>query len=282
AGSGGPDAILVIAAAPHPGAPQADALLTDRRQAFERGLAALERLTSGPLLMTHDRRERISPGGRIRPIAVEAATSGALPGTIIDRFVPVTGGRRVWQIGAQDVARIGDALETGLVPFERVVAIAGAGTAASRLLRMVEGAEILPSIGDARPKAGGRVLAGPAIGGAASRFLPARCNQITILPGPRRADEPDRPRWHVPTRRPLRAAPLIPHAALDGLLGPDVPALPLLRALSVGDAEEARRLGALALLEEDIAPLTWASGGTEDFGALLRSTLDTLAREDRP
>ena len=50
----------------------------------------------------------------------------------------------------------------------------------------------------------------------------------------------------------------------------------LLRALSVGDSETAARLGCRDLLEEDMDLLSYAAGGEQDFGALLRHTLDLL------
>ena len=52
--------------------------------------------------------------------------------------------------------------------------------------------------------------------------------------------------------------------------------LPLLRALSVGDADAAERVGVAGLLEEDMALAGFLSGGAEDFAGRLRKVLDTL------
>ena len=53
--------------------------------------------------------------------------------------------------------------------------------------------------------------------------------------------------------------------------------MPLIRALAVGDVEAAARLGALELIEEDIALLSTLCTSGADYGALLRQALDILA-----
>ena len=59
----------------------------------------------------------------------------------------------------------------------------------------------------------------------------------------------------------------------------DIIATYLLRALSVGDLEQAERLGALELDEEDLALCTFVCAGKNDYGPHLRQVLDTLERE---
>jgi Na+-transporting NADH:ubiquinone oxidoreductase subunit A len=49
-----------------------------------------------------------------------------------------------------------------------------------------------------------------------------------------------------------------------------------MRALQIGDAERARELGALELLEDDLAPLSRACVSRSDYGILLRRVLDQL------
>ena len=53
-------------------------------------------------------------------------------------------------------------------------------------------------------------------------------------------------------------------------------AVPLLRALQLGDVERARDLGALELVEEDVAALSQACLSNSDYGRLLRIVLDQL------
>ncbi len=55
-----------------------------------------------------------------------------------------------------------------------------------------------------------------------------------------------------------------------------LPVVPLLRALAVGDAEAAERLGCRDLIEEDVALLSALCTSGADYGPLLRRVLDEL------
>ncbi len=58
----------------------------------------------------------------------------------------------------------------------------------------------------------------------------------------------------------------------------DILATFLLRALAVGDHEEAERLGCLELDEEDLALCSFVDPGKADFGPLLRRSLEAIER----
>ena len=73
-----------------------------------------------------------------------------------------------------------------------------------------------------------------------------------------------------------RPRPIIPTAALEHALPAGFLPIPLIRALAVGDAEAAVRLGALNLIEEDMALLSALCSSGADYGALLRNVLNTL------
>ena len=53
----------------------------------------------------------------------------------------------------------------------------------------------------------------------------------------------------------------------------------LLRALAVDDVEQAEALGCLELDEEDLALCTFVCPGKGDYGAMLRTNLETIERE---
>ena len=59
----------------------------------------------------------------------------------------------------------------------------------------------------------------------------------------------------------------------------DLMATFLLRALIVGDAEQAVALGALELDEEDLALCTFVCPGKTEYGPLLRRLLDRVEKE---
>ncbi len=53
----------------------------------------------------------------------------------------------------------------------------------------------------------------------------------------------------------------------------------LLRALAVGDIEQAEQLGALELDEEDLALCTFVDPGKGEFGPMLRRNLERIEQE---
>ncbi|AML52113.1 hypothetical protein [Falsihalocynthiibacter arcticus] len=71
----------------------------------------------------------------------------------------------------------------------------------------------------------------------------------------------------------------LPLEAFEHVFPFDLLPVPLMRALAVGDVETAERLGCLELLEEDLALLTWLCPSVNDYGTLLRHSLNTLAKE---
>ena len=59
----------------------------------------------------------------------------------------------------------------------------------------------------------------------------------------------------------------------------DIPATFLLKAIAVGDIEQAETLGVLELGEEDVALCSFVDPGKHDFGDRLREVLTTIEKE---
>jgi Na+-transporting NADH:ubiquinone oxidoreductase subunit A len=74
----------------------------------------------------------------------------------------------------------------------------------------------------------------------------------------------------------LSIGSLIPGDWLEANGPPGIYAVPLMRALQLGDAERARELGALELVEEDVAALSRVCVSNSNYGLLLRQVLDQL------
>ena len=69
---------------------------------------------------------------------------------------------------------------------------------------------------------------------------------------------------------------MLPVEAFERVMPLDIPPVPLLRALLVGDTEMARALGCLELDEEDLALCSFVCPGKSDYGPLLRSCLERI------
>jgi Na+-transporting NADH:ubiquinone oxidoreductase subunit A len=301
-----PAAIFVTAIDTRPHAPSVARMLAGREDDFARGVAALSRLTDGPVYVCTGPGASlpVKAGANVRVEEFAGPHPAGLPGTHIHLLMPAGHDRVVWYAGCQDVAAIG-ALMRGAPPdYSRVISLAGPGVARPRHLRTVVGASIddlaagslVP--GEQRLVSGsvldGRVAAGPVEG-----YLGRYHQQVSALPEGRRRDMFG---WIVPSadkfsmwnvvvgalsRRPLaldtntnggRRA-MVPIGGYERVMPLDILPTFLLRALLMRDDERAEALGALELEEDDLALCTFVSPGKEDFGPLLREALGRLQKE---
>lgn len=275
-----PDAIFVTAIDTNPLAADPATVLAMRGEAFNRGLRTLTKLTAGPVFVccapglnpVEDRVENVET------VHFSGEHPSGLTGTHIGRLWPITlarheAGRAVWTVGYQDVIAMGHLFQTGEYLDERVVTLSGPMVDRPQLIRARLGADIGGIAARFGIPSGYRGISGSVLTGRVATHLGRYHTQITVLPGT------VHPRWPLAARiaRWIGARrPVIAIDGLDGAVTGAIPALPLMRALSVGDAMAARDLGALALLEEDVAMLSATCTSGADYGALLRRVLDEL------
>jgi Na+-transporting NADH:ubiquinone oxidoreductase subunit A len=241
---------------------------------FALGMSAVARLTSDMVLVRPHRRTDAWAGSPARTLRVGDLHPQGLAGIQIHRHLPARSDRPVWDIAAEDVAAIGHLLALGRLPATRLVSVAGPGLREVRLVRCQPGAD-LRALTFAHMTPGPRaILSGSAIEGRESRWLGLRDRQVTVLP---RRMPASAPHWlGAALRRASRPEPVIATAAVEQALGGLLPAMPLLRALAVGDDEAAVQLGALSLVEEDLALVDYVTDAQPRFAGLLRAALDRI------
>lgn len=273
-----PAAIFVTAIDNRPDAPDAASAIAAHREDFSRGVASLGLLTQGPVYVCQGAGPDLVAAqiGQARTVVARfpATWPAGLPGTHIARLFPATKSRPVWHIGYPDVVALGALLRTGQTHPGRTVRLAGTGLKQTVEVELPWGADLhalARQFGVSGPK---RVMSGDEISGREAQFLGRMDVQASIVArnGHRSVAE-----W-LAARAPRHGAvaPFIPTRALEHAIGPSVPVVPLLRALSVGDVETAARLGCLQLAEEDLALASYLAGGETDFGARLRTVFDLL------
>jgi Na+-transporting NADH:ubiquinone oxidoreductase subunit A len=281
-----PDAIFVTVTPDNPHAPDPRVVLQDQHQAFAAGLKAMALLTRGTVHVCQTLGPDIAAGcgERVRGSFFPEGRASGLSGTHIHKLHPVDQSRSVWSIGYQDLAAIGKLIETGIHDFSRIVALAGPRARQPRLIRTTDGANLQELIRDETlPGEHGVplcVLSGSVTNGRQASWLGRYHQQVTLL------DDAE-PRRTVSKGGLLglfrqassRPAPVIPTAALEQALPFGIPVVPFLRALSVGDAETASRMGCLEMVEEDVAAVSLACTSGADYGRMLRHVLDELAED---
>ncbi|MGI9305190.1 MAG: NADH:ubiquinone reductase (Na(+)-transporting) subunit A [Gammaproteobacteria bacterium] len=285
--SGGePAALLVTAMDTEPLAADPAAIINGHAENFSRGMDALTALCEAPVYLCKAPDADISTGESKRVVVAEFSGPhpAGLPGTHIHSLCPIGfGPDEAWHIGYQDVISLGCLVSTGRPWAQREIALVGPAVKRPRVLTVSCGAAVGELLADELEEEPVRVISGSALSGhaavGAEAYLGQRHNQLTILP----EAQPERgSRWKktvFDTGLGGKPGPFVPISDLERVAPPGVLPVPLLRALLVGDVERARDLGALELVEEDLALLTYVCASKTDYGPLLRDVLDRLYKE---
>ena len=266
------DAILVTAMDTNPLAADPTVIIQSARQEFELGLEKLASLVNGPTIICQ------APGLPIvetknKTICIaefRGKHPAGLPGVHLDRLR--LGGKKVWQIGYQDVIAIGHLFLNEQVSPDQIVAVAGPMARDPRLLRTRRGASLKDLLAGETLDGELAVVSGSVLSGKHAAFLGHRHVQVCLMLA--RSSRHQSPYSQHGSRNLPMA--MLPNETFEAVLPQNILPVPLMRALSVGDWETAHRLGATDLLEEDVALLSTVCTSGTDFGALLRRALDDI------
>lgn len=301
-----PAAIYVTAMDSEPLTADADIVIADAPEAFAIGLAAVAKLSAGATYLCTAKGAAIpgadAPG--VEQVGFAGPHPAGLPGTHLHFLEPPSVDRLVWTIWYQDVIAIGHLLMTGRIDANRIVALAGPLVNEPRLVRTVSGAslyELTEGSVDAAPPArliSGSVLSGRA-GDGPSAYLGRYDRQVTVI-------EEDTKQhtlgWIRPMRDKFALQPvlgsalarrlfplttnlnggrraMVPLGTFEELMPQDYLPTQLLRALLVMDTDEAQKLGALELAEEDLGLVGFACPAKYEYGEALRDCLTKIEKE---
>lgn len=311
-----PHSIFVTAVDTNPLAPSVDVVLQGASTAFERGVAALTRLTEG-LVFVCTAPGVSAPVPDIERVHHEEFAGPHPSGTVglhMHTLDPVDRQRMAWHVGAQDVVAIGRLFETGQLDVRRVVSVAGPPVTRPRLLETRlgtsidelvhggagEGVEVVTAADLELRTISGSVLSGRSAAGEIHGYLGRYHQQISVLAEDRRREfmgwlGPGLNKYSTVSTFVSRLIPrrqfslttstngsqraIVPIGMYEKVLPFDITATPLLRSLLMGDVERAEELGCLELDEEDLALCTFVCPGKNDYGPLLRRVLDTIEKE---
>lgn len=305
----GAHAVFVTAMDTNPLAPDPAVIIREASEDFVNGLTVVSRLTSGTTFLCKAEGVEL-PVPESLPTLQVAEFSGPHPaglvGTHIHFLYPVSLDRTVWHLGYQDVIAIGRLFTTGRIDPSRVVSLAGPSVKRPRLLRTRLGAEIGPLVnGELLKDVENRVISGSVWSGHRARdwagFLGRYHQQISVLPEGRERQllgwlnpagekvsatraflssfSPAGRRFNLTTSRQGSPRAMVPIDSYELVMPLDVLPVQLLRAILVGDTDEAQRLGVLELDEEDLALCTYVCPGKYEYGPVLRERLEQIERE---
>ncbi|MEI7840828.1 MAG: Na(+)-translocating NADH-quinone reductase subunit A [Methylococcaceae bacterium] len=303
-----PHSIFVTAIDTRPLAANPAVIIADRATDFVDGLEIISKLIEGKVYVCKATGAEIPTGNA--PIVVAefgGVHPAGLPSTHIHFIDAVNINKFVWHLDYQAVIAIGALFTTGKLNVERVVAISGPTVKNPRLVRTQVGANLTDlTAGELADDLESRVVSGSVLFGheahGAFDYLGAYHLQVSALQEGRArelfgwivAGKNKYSAMNIYTssvdRKTDRLFPLttdkngsnraiVPVGVYETLMPMDILATPLLKALVIGDSDQAQLLGCLELDEEDMSLFTFADPGKHDFAPVLRANLTKIEKE---
>jgi len=303
------NSIFVTAIDTSPLAADPAIVIKDRADDFINGLTVISKLTQGKTYVCKATGTDIAVGNTnsLQVADFSGPHPAGLPSTHIHFIDPVNIDKFVWHINYQAVIAIGALFTTGKLNVERVVSLAGPTVKNPRLIRTRVGANTDDLVsGELQDDVESRVISGSALYGRQASdwaaFLGHYSNQITAL---KEGRERELFGWIVPGKNKYSALnvytssvdrkfdrkfpltttkngsnrAIVPVGVYETVMPLDILSTPLLKALVVGDSDQAQLLGCLELDEEDLALFTFVDPGKHDFGPVLRANLTKIEKE---
>lgn len=302
-----PAAIFVTAMDSNPLAPEVATVLAGREEDFQRGVAAVAKLTGGETFVCKAEGTElpVPTSGAIRVETFAGPHPAGTAGLHIHELRPASREKPVWYVGYQDVAAIGKLFEGGSLDPTRVISLAGPGVKTPRLLRTRLGASIDELVAGELHEDDNRLVSGSVFSGRTAQgdvhgFLGRFDNQISVLPEGREREflgwmAPGGSKFSTVNAFLSRLMPgkqfalststqgsdraIVPIGMHERVFPFDIPSTFLLKALAMRDVERAEQLGVLELAEEDVALLTFVCSSKHDYGPYLREVLTTIEKE---
>ena len=300
-----PKAIFVSAMNTAPLSADVDFILKDRKEAFQAGLNALTRLTSGKVHVSGSKKgsDILSGLKNVETHAVSGPHPAANVGVQIHKIDPINQGERVWTVGPEDVAIIGDLFLTGKFNAVRTVAVAGTEAKDRKYFKTKIGALVDDLVGQVDNEnvriISGDVLTGQKINnGEYIGFFP---NEVTLIPEGNKYrmfgwlpftynNIPSNSRtsltWLFPNKKyevntnlhgEERA--LVVTGEMEEVMPMDIFPMQLIKACMAADIEKMENLGIYEVAPEDFALIDYVNTSKIEAQEIIRLGLDLMITE---
>ncbi len=137
-----PKAIFISGFDTAPLAPNIPFILKGKEEAFQAGIDALSKLTTGKIHLSVNEKSFLNDVKGVSIHQVSGVHPAGLVGTQINKIDPVNKGELVYTVNAYDVAIIGELFLTGKYNAERVLAVAGSKVGKAQYYTAKTGANI--------------------------------------------------------------------------------------------------------------------------------------------
>ncbi|MCX7104034.1 MAG: Na(+)-translocating NADH-quinone reductase subunit A [Methylococcales bacterium] len=302
-----PSSIFVTAIDTRPLAADPAVVIQKRSKDFANGLTLIAKLSEGKTYLCKATDAEITSSNAATVAEFSGPHPAGLASTHIHFLDAVNINKTVWHIDYQAVMAIGALFTTGKLNVERVISLAGPTVKKPRLIRTRVGANTNDLVdGELLDDVESRVISGSVLYGHTahdwSAYLGCYSNQLSALQEGRArelfgwivagkdkysalnvytssVDRKNNRLFPLTTDKNGSNRAIVPVGIFETVMPMDILATPLLKALVIGDSDQAQLLGCLELDEEDVSLFTFVDPGKHDFGPVLRANLTKIEKE---
>ncbi|GLB52183.1 Na(+)-translocating NADH-quinone reductase subunit A [Neptunitalea chrysea] len=277
--------------------------LKDKKDAFQEGVNALTKLTTGKVHLSIDKTSS-SYFKEITGVELHGV-SGPHPagnvGVQIHHIDPINAGERVWVVSPQDVAIIGTLFLTGKFDASRVIALAGSCISEPKYYQTKIGASVSDIIGSVSEDC--RIISGDVLTGdkvTADGFLGFYDNEITVIPEgnnyrflgwmPFKDNSVHSyaktsfawlsgKKFDANTNINGEERALVVTGEMEKVMPMDVYPMQLLKACMILDLEKMESLGIYEVVPEDFALVDYVCTSKIEAQEIIRQGLDVMIKE---
>ncbi len=299
-----PKSIFVSACTTAPLAGDAEFILSHKKAAFQAGITALSKLTTGKVYLGVCKGSNLTDTNNAEVFTVKGPHPAGNVGVAIHKKDPINIGERVWAVGAEDVATIGNLFLTGQFQPERTVALAGTEVEEGKrkYYRTTIGANVNTLIGEVNTEET-RIISGDVLTGdrlTNNQFLNFYHNTLTLIP------EGNYYAWmgwlpftrnHIPSNARTSFAglmsgrkkvdtnlngeerALVVTGEMEDVMPMDIYPMQLLKACMANNIEAMENLGIYEVAPEDFALIDYTNTSKLESQVIIRAGLDLMITE---
>lgn len=299
-----PKAIFISAYTTAPLAGDVDFIVSSKKEAFQAGITALSKLTSGDVHIGVGKDSSLGSLSNAIVHKVKGPHPAGNVGVQIHKIDPINFGEKVWVLGAEDVATIGKLFLSGEFHAERTVALAGSDAADGdrKYYQTIIGANVSSLVKDVNTSKT-RIISGDVLTGdklSNDQFLNFYHNTLTLIP---EGNEYALLGWLPFTRNEVPSISgtslswlkggkskvntnlngeeraLVVTGEMEEVLPMDIYPMQLIKACMAGDIEKMENLGIYEVAPEDFALVDYINTSKLEAQEIIRLGLDLMITE---
>ncbi len=298
-----PRDIFISAFDSHPLAPELDGVIASEKEAFQKGLTALSKMTEGAVHLSSNDGSSIGSFENVVQHTVSGPHPAGNVGVQIHHIAPVNKGEIVWTLSAQDVIILGRLFDLGKADVRRTIAITGSEVSNPSYVQAHAGILVKDLLAGGISEGENRIISGNVLTGkavGADGYLGYYDHQLTVIP---EAKEGEFMGWGAPRLGKFSLSHayfswILPKKeyTLDTLLNGeerafvmtgqyekvfpmDIYPVELVKSIMIGDIEAMENLGIYEVAEEDFALCEYACTSKMELQKIVREGLNYVKKE---